>query len=142
MYDSVRLYTSVLQMVHSQLTSHPDKTLGCFGFLDHRGAALRQDWERFGSLWGWEDGESFAGVAREIITKSPVEMDEKEKSWLVPDRLRPLMRAFEDVNGRVNDLCYSSLYDMDVSLDALAPPPEDAGTAYAAPNAVMSDEVA
>lgn len=140
-YDSIRLYTSVLQMIHSQLMSHPDRTLGCFGFLDYKGALLEQDWDRFGKLWGWEDDGAFASVASEVNTKNPTEMSDKEKSQLVPDRLGPLMKAFEDIHNRVNDLCYSTLYDREMALDELAPA-EDISAGYVAPNVVVPDEVA
>lgn len=69
-YDSIRLYTSVLQQIHSQLVSFPDRNLGCFGFLDAKGHSIQQDWERFGSLWGWETFDEFMGIANEINSKS------------------------------------------------------------------------
>lgn len=113
-YDSIRLYTSVLQQVHSQLVSFPERNLGCFGFLDAKGYHLQQDWERFGRLWGWESTKSFLATAKKINTKNgPIPMSEDMKAKLVPARLLVMMRAFEDIHNRVNDFCYSSLSSME-----------------------------
>jgi len=69
-YDGLRVYLSVLQQVHSQLVSFPEKNMGCFGFIDAEGHELRHDWERFGSLWGWDSPEDFMAAAMEVNTES------------------------------------------------------------------------
>jgi len=108
-YDAVRLYMSVLQQVHSQMVSFPERNLGCFGFLDPAGFQIQQDWERFGSLFGWESFEKFMATSQEINTMSPSPMSDEDKHLLVPDRLKAMMRALEDIHGRAVDYCYSSL---------------------------------
>ena len=51
--DGIRLYTSVLQQIHSQLVSYPTRNVGCFGFLDVNGGYdQRNDWINFGTLFG------------------------------------------------------------------------------------------
>lgn len=106
-YDSIRLYTSVTQNVHSQMVSYPERIMGCFGFLDPKGAQIEQDWERFGKLFGW-DKESFVEVVKELNSKgAPEVMADEMKERLIPARLGPLMTAFEQVHYRVVDYCYS-----------------------------------
>lgn len=112
-YDAIRLYTSVMQQIHSQMISHLDRNLGCFGFLDAKGYQLEQDWERFGMLFGWTSFDSFVTHAKSVQKKdAPTPMSDEMKMKLIPARLSVLMRAFEDVHKRVNDLCYSSLQQL------------------------------
>ena len=128
-FDSIRLYTSVLRQIHSHMVSYPERNLGCFGFLDAKGYQIEQDWERFSALWGWDSFEDFMATAKEVNTKSPMSMSKEMKAKLVPSRLSVMMRAFEDVYNRVNDLCYSSLHAM-----------EDQTTPIINPDEVESDE--
>lgn len=98
---------------------HLDKNEGCFGFLDHEGARRLDDWEHFGSLFGWASSsqqhgadadDDFMALVRKINRKSsPQPMSDEMKMQLVPARLNVLMNAFVDVHNRVVDLCYSSL---------------------------------
>lgn len=114
-YDAIRLYTSVMQQIHSQMISNLDHNIGCFGFLDAKGYQLQQDWERFGMLFGWTTLNSFMTHVKSIQKKDKVPitpMSDEMKMELVPPRLSVLMRAFEDVHKRVHDLCYSSLQPM------------------------------
>lgn len=108
-YDSIRIYTSVLQLIHSQMISHLDKNLGCFGFLDATGYQLQQDWERFGLLFGWDSFGSLKAHVDNVLAKVPTPMSEDARAELIPSRLSVLMKALEDISNRVNGLCYSSL---------------------------------
>mmetsp|Transcript_5468 Transcript_5468/g.13711 ORF Transcript_5468/g.13711 Transcript_5468/m.13711 type:complete len:434 (-) Transcript_5468:39-1340(-) len=108
-YNSIRLYTSVMQQIHSQMVSFPEKNLGCFGFLDAKGSQLQQDWARFGKLFGWQSSEAVMDTAKAITTKSITPITDEMKAQLVPDRLIPMMRAFENIHHRVGNFCYSSL---------------------------------
>lgn len=140
-YDSIRFYTSVLQQIHSQLMSFPEKNMGCFGFLDAEGHELQQDWERFGSLWGWESFDDFMAAANEIDTMSPVPMSEGMKAGLVPARLMVLMRALEGIHNRVRDSCYSTLNSVEDETLAMIEPNEIV-LEEEVPGAVAPDEVA
>ncbi|KAL7532825.1 hypothetical protein ACHAWF_004259 [Thalassiosira exigua] len=116
--DAIRLYVGELQQIHSQMASHPNRTVGCFGFLDPEGAKRDEDWEWFRTMFGWDSSESFRqplSTLREQeaegfeIGAVPDPMTEGEREALVPPRLGVLMRAMEDVHRRVVDLCYASL---------------------------------
>ena len=112
-YESIRLYTEVLQQVHSQFVSHPERNLGCFRFFDSNGSQLQQDWDRFGSLWGW-DHDAFATMDKRDF-KSPKLLSNKMKDEMVPPGLLPMMRVYKDIFNRVNVFCYSSLQSMEVT---------------------------
>ena len=87
--------------------------MGCFGFLDPKGAQMEQDWERFGKLFGW-DKESFVELVKEINRKgAPEAMPDEMKGRLIPARLGVLMNALEQVHHRVVDYCYSSLHSLE-----------------------------
>lgn len=108
--EGIRLYTGILHQIHSQMTLHLDKNIGCFGFLDSVGAENLNDWERFGSLFGWESNDDFMAIVREINKMdSPRPISEEMKEQLVPSRLDVLMNAFVDIHNEVIDLCYYSL---------------------------------
>ena len=86
-YNAIRLYTSAMQQIHSQMVSHPDGNMGCFGFLDVEGHELRQDWEQFGNLFGWGSFESFMDHANMITKKNRTPMLEEMRANLIPSRL-------------------------------------------------------
>ncbi|KAL7529584.1 hypothetical protein ACHAXR_003036 [Thalassiosira sp. AJA248-18] len=124
-YDAIQLYTSVLHLIHSQMASHLDRNLGCFGFLDHKGFHLQRDWERFGNLFGWESYDSFMAHAEKIQQKTPKAMPEETREDLVPSRLMVLMKAFVAIHNRVNGLCYSSLHSMEDQTVSMMKPDEE-----------------
>ena len=113
--NGIRLYTSVMQQIHSQMISYPHNNMGCFGFLDKHGSQRTDDWERFGQIFGWgEDQEAFMTIVRDINRKSsPSLMSMTEMEQLVPSRLDVLMEAFIDIHNRVVDFCYSSLEEVE-----------------------------
>lgn len=110
---SIKLYTSELQQIHSQMMSYPDHNLGCFGFLDVNGHTSNVDWTRFGNLFGWKErrrAKNYRRLTRKMKrTHRPVKMSNAKKLQLVPQNLKPLMQSFEGMHNRVKDLCYSSL---------------------------------
>ena len=113
--NGIRLYTSVMQQIHSQMISYPHNNMGCFGFLDKHGSQRTDDWERFGQIFGWgEDQEDFMTIVRDINRKSsPSLMPMTEMEQLVPSRLDVLMEAFIDIHNRVVDFCYSTLEEVE-----------------------------
>ena len=112
-FHGIKLYTSELQQIHSQMISYPDHNLGCFGFLDVNGHTSNVDWTRFGNLFGWKDRRRAKNYRRHTEemkhTHKPVAMSDAKKLQLVPQHLKPLMQSFEAIHNRVKDLCYSTL---------------------------------
>lgn len=112
-FHGIKLYTSELQQIHSQMMSYPDHNLGCFGFLDVNGHTSNVDWKRFGNLFGWKERRRAKNYRRHTEemkrTHKPVAMSDAKKLQLVPQHLKPLMQSFEGIHNRVKDLCYSTL---------------------------------
>jgi len=116
--NGIRLYTSVMQQIHSQMISYPHNNMGCFGFLDKHGSQRIDDWERFGQIFGWGEDEEytiedFMTTVQDINRKtSPSLMSMTEMEQLVPSRLDVLMEAFIDIHNKVVEFCYSSLEEV------------------------------
>jgi len=109
--DSVQFFTHALEVVHSQMASYANRTLGCFGFRDADGFQLQDDWERFSTMFGWDSKEELMAIVQYLNRRigNPVHMTDGERENLVPQDLVPLMKVFMDNHHRAADLCYQSL---------------------------------
>lgn len=109
-YEAIRTYTLMLHYIYSQLSRHSDKTALCFGPLDVHGHERREDWDKFGSIFGWSSADDFrAFVNANNLKKSPSPLSKSEKRKLIPGRKHVFMNAYMDIHEKVIDLCYSSL---------------------------------
>jgi len=103
--------SEVLQQVHSQFVSHPEaeENLCCFNRLDVKVSKLYQDWDRLGSLRGYDHDNSFTSLVRDVTTKKQEFVSDEMKDEVVPPELMSLMGAYKDIFIRVNAVCYSSI---------------------------------
>lgn len=108
--EAMRTYTLMLHNIYSQLQRNSDKTALCFGPLDVHGHKRREDWDNFGSIFGWSSPDDFRASVNEKNSKTnPSSLSESEKLELIPTNMRLFMNTFIDIHETVIDLCYSSL---------------------------------
>jgi len=117
---ALHLYNTMLNVIHSQLARHADRTLGCFGVLEPR-VDQEEVWYRIRDLFGWNASDEKRSEFDALLAKTydppstgdAAGSDEREQRQLrqhqnatiVPKNYRAYMQSLEGVHDDVVRLC-------------------------------------
>lgn len=87
-----KLYLSMLNVMYSQMTAYPDRTLACWGFYETHDSQTTNDnmWTQVGDLFGWTDPAAFVRHVLPKISQSMANatinctIDKAEYNFLEP----------------------------------------------------------
>jgi hypothetical protein len=100
---AIHLYTSLLQIIHSQLQDHSDRTAACLGFYEPTISAS-EVWDPIRDMFGWTNQTEFDSHVQAIY-KPPSTMTEKERHDLVPPNRTLYMESYVRAHDKVVKLC-------------------------------------
>jgi hypothetical protein len=102
--ESIHLYTMMLQILYSQLSLAPEKTMACVGLYDDN-EPDEDRWYPIRDMYGWNnDHAAFDRFLRSVY--QPHEpMTQEDRDGLIPPEYRLHMEGFMNEHERVIDLC-------------------------------------
>ena len=100
---AIHLYTSLLQIINSQLQDHSDRTTACLGLLEPTFSA-DEVWNPIGKMFGWKNQTEFASHIQ-AVKKPQSRMTEKERRDLVPPDFEIYMESYVRAHDKVVKLC-------------------------------------
>lgn len=101
--QAIHLYTSMLSIIHTQMTTNPNKTLGCFPLMEMD--PKNYGWNHLAKIFGWKDPSLFHEMVEKYYDP-PMRMTKEEKESLVPDSEYGVhMKAMIAMHDEVKKLC-------------------------------------
>jgi hypothetical protein len=100
---AIHLYTSLLQIIRSQLLDHSDRTLACLGFYEPKISA-DEVWNPIRDMFGWKNQTEFDAHVQAVY-KPPSVLTKKDRHDLVPPNLELYMESYVRAHDNVVKLC-------------------------------------
>jgi hypothetical protein len=100
---AMHLYISHLNILYAQLSTHAQRTAGCWGVLE-ADATWTEVWTPLHKLLGWSDTEEFRQVFDELY-KPPGNLTQTERQRLAPSKFDPYLQSFYRAHKDVIALC-------------------------------------
>lgn len=101
--SATKLYYSMLNIIYSQFSAYPERTLGCWGFWD----TVSPDshlWDSVRDMFGWTDQVEFEATIREVVYERN-HLSDENRTALVPPELDVYMQSLVRSHNRTLDLC-------------------------------------
>jgi hypothetical protein len=103
MLKAIHLYTSLLQIMNSQLQDHSDRTAACLGFYEPN-ISTDEVWNPIRDMFGWKNQTEFDSHIQAVY-KPPSRITEKERRDVVPPNFEIYMESFVRAHDKVVKLC-------------------------------------
>jgi hypothetical protein len=100
---AIHLYTSLLQIINSQLQDHSDRTAACLGFYEPNISA-DEVWHPIRDMFGWKNQTEFDSHIQAVY-KPPSTLTEKERRDLLPQNVELYMESYIRAHDKVVKLC-------------------------------------
>jgi hypothetical protein len=101
--QGVHLYTSLLQIIYSQLLDHSDRTVACLGFYEPT-ISVDEVWNPIRDMFGWKNQTEFDSHVQKVY-RPPKPMTENERSDMMPPHLELYMESYVRAHDKVVKLC-------------------------------------
>ena len=104
----MKLYTTMLGILETQLTVHAGRTLGCWGLLDDD--ADKEMWSQVRDLYGWT-ARNQTGFDATLASVLPTTATAVDHNQLLTASQQVGMVSFEQTHNKVLELCRSQVQD-------------------------------
>ena len=100
--SGIHVYTTMLQVIHTQLLTHASYTHSCWGLFQKNNTT--EMWSYIQHLLGWKDTQEFQTLVKQVY-RPPAALNEEELHALVPSTLQPYMMSMMRAHDAVVQLC-------------------------------------
>jgi hypothetical protein len=114
---AIHMYTSLLKIIASELTTFASRTIGCFGFFDNDSSHWMEPVRK---MYGWGDDNKagFEEFMKQTYRKpQQTIMTEEERNEIVSPTLDVYMKAFLEAHDRVIEICRENLRQFSPQID-------------------------
>jgi hypothetical protein len=115
---AIHMYTSLLKIIASELTTFASRTIGCFGFFENDSSHWMEPVRK---MYGWGDDNKtvFEEFMKQTYRKpQQTIMTEEERNEIVSPTLDVYMKAFLEAHDRVIEICRENLRQFSPKIDA------------------------
>lgn len=102
MLGAIHLYTTQLQILHSQLLMHPDRVVGCW---DYDSALSPEQWKQeVEPLLHFQTSAAY-GAALQKVYRKPNILTDQDRDAIVPPEFQPYMKTMIELHNVVVETC-------------------------------------